>query len=382
MPRTLSAPKNPEFLVGTVAALRLLSGERQPGDPLEQEVLAHLQKLQLKPEVARRIVAAFDAKPQADRQHLLGRFADKSHALESIRSAIAPSEAVVRDHRGDAPSGDAGESSMATARDHRRGASDGSAASGGSTSRTWPGSEIVGPFSEEMSTGAAPSIRYTIRYKGLWCQKETHSYLPGSDEIYVVTSGLAINKGVNTPVGALTHPVNTHDGYYGDVDSEEGRAGPVAAVYSGNPDTLSLAVIVMEHDYGDPDYYRDEVNTFVTAAIAAAAKLYPPAALLALFKDNIVDAINWILDTEDDSLDTEVVTWERDALEALAIQTPGPYLGTKYEMLGFPPRPGPLEYIDTGLYQHFVTKHRGDGSEYVVCFDIERDPPRPPPIIL
>ncbi|MDE3209629.1 MAG: hypothetical protein KGM46_02690 [Pseudomonadota bacterium] len=344
MARALNAPKDPEFLVGTIAAMRLLSGQRQPQDPLEREMLAHLQALQLKPEVAKRIVAAFEAKPRRDRRRLLGSYADKSHALESLVSA-APPHSVVRDHRSDTSSG--------------------GRAGSGSGSRTWPGSGNVGPLAEEVSTGAEPGIRYSVRYKGLWCQEETTGL--GSDEIYVVTSGLAINKGVNTAVAALTHPISTQSKYYGDVDSREERVGPVAVVYTGNPDTLSLAVVVMEHDYGDPDYYRDEVNTFVAVAIAAASKLWPPAALLSFFSDNIVDAINWILGTGDDVISSEVKTWERPALEAMAIQTPGP--------LSYNP--------NTGLFVHFVTTHHGDGSKYVVGFDIERDPPRPaPPLII
>ncbi|CAM5595611.1 hypothetical protein [Rhodanobacter lindaniclasticus] len=366
--------------------MRLLSGERQPQDQLEREMLAHLRSLRLKPEVAERIVGAFDDKPQTNRQALLGHFADKSHVLASIASA-APTRAVVRDHRGRTSPVRVADpvAKSSVARDHRRGASPGGATSGASSSRAWPASGTVGPLDGEMSTGAAPSVRYTVRYKGLWCQQETHGYLPGSDEIYVITSGLAINKGVNTAVEALTHPINTHDKYYGDVDTGEQRVGPVATVYTGNPDTLSLAVVVMEHDEGDPDYYRDEVNTFVAGAIAVATWYLPPAALLAYFKDNIVDAINWILDTGDDVISSEVMTWERPALEALAIEEPRLYQGTKLQPVGGGPFGQPhyaaVDFV-TDLLAHFVSKHHGDGAEYVVGFDIERNPPRPAPIFL
>ncbi|MCA0393150.1 MAG: hypothetical protein LCH70_03350 [Proteobacteria bacterium] len=357
MTRKLSAPQNPELLVGTVAAMRLLSGERQPQNQLERETLAELQALRLKPEVARRIVAAFEAKPRRDRRRLLGRHADKSLALGDMAPPAEP-HTPTRSRRGELPSASAPEA--------------------GPSSRSGPASEHVGPLSGERSTGEAPSIRYTIRYLGLWCQKETvpPGLVPddwGADEIYVVTSGLAINKGVNSAVGVLTHPINTHPKYYEDVDTHEERIGPVAAVYSGNPDTLSLAVVVMEHDYGNPDYYRDEIEAFVSGAVALASRFWPPAVVLALFKDNIVDAINWILGTGDDVISSEVVTWERRDLEAQVSQTPAYYHGT---------RGGAL--FTTHLFTHFVTKHRGEGAEYVVGFDIERDPPpnRPPPIIL
>jgi hypothetical protein len=382
MPKSLSTPKNPEFLLGTIAALRLLSGERQPANQVEQETLTRLRARGLKPEAVKRIIAAFDAKPAPDRQRLVELFVDERHALERMAGS-APTVPVVRDHRGDAPHGAASSdaSGNVAVRDHRHASSEGAAGTA-SSSHAGHMEGTVGPLNDErMATDVPPGIRYTVRYKGLWCQEETDGL--GSDEIYVITTGVAINKGDNVNIGALAHPVNTSDGYYGDVDSRNVRAGPVAVVYTGSPDTLSLAVTVMEHDYGDPDYYREEVNTFVEAAIAVASRWVPPVALLAFFKDNIVDAINWILGTGDDSLGTEVAIWERDALEALAILTPGPYLGTKRELVSIsPPKYGPIEYIDTGLYQHFVTKHHGDGSEYVVCFDIERDPPRPGPIIL
>lgn len=362
MPTALRAPKNPEVLVGTIAAMRLLSGERQPGTPLERQMLDELRKLQLKPEVARRIVAAFDAKPDADRRRLLGRFADRSHTLKGMTPASSPGSDV---------------------RDHRRGASSAGTAGSTSTSRTVPATDNVGPLGETLTIDGRPGgIRYTVRYLGLWCQKETAGL--GSDEIYVITSGLAINKGVNASVRALSHPMGTQQDYYGDVDSGERRLGPVAVVYTGSPDTLSLVVTVMEHDYGDPDHYREQVQTFVDGAIALASYLYPAAgAVLAYFKDNIVDAINWILGTGDDLISSEVATWERDALEALAILTPGEYQGTTQALVTTsPPTSGPVVNVPTGLFAHFVTRHRGDGADYIVGFDIDRDPPRPPPIFL
>lgn len=364
MPGSLSAPKNPEFLVGTVAAMRLLSGERQPQTPLEQEVLRRLQALKLKPEVAKRLVAAFDVKPEGDRQRLLGQFADKSHALKGM-SAFAPAHVELRDHR--------------------NGASSGGASGGMSTARTAAAAGTAGPLSEEATIdGTLPAIHYTIRYQGLWCQEETDG--PGSDEIYVITSGLSINNSINHEVETLRHPLGTQSSHYKDVDSLEKRIGPVAVVYTGSPDTLSLAVVVMEHDYGDPDHYRDDVKTFVDGAIAFATYVWGPAAVLGFFEDSIVDAINWILGTGDDVIDSQVVSWERPALEALAVQTPGEYQGTKRESIPSPtgglPTFGPVVNAPTGLFVHFVTKHRGDGAEYVVGFDIVRDPPRPDPIIV
>lgn len=359
MPKALNAPKNPEFLAGTVTAMRLLSGGRQAQNQFEREILARLQALQLKPEVAKRIVAAFDAKPQADRKRLLGRFAEKNYALEGVTPS-APPEVVVRDHR--------------------RGASAGGTSSAASSSRVGPASDVVGPMDGEATRdGTPPGIRYTVRYKGLWCQEETNG--PGSDEIYVITSGLAINNSVNSTVETLSHPMGTHSSHYEDVDSLEERIGPVAVVYTGSPDTLSLAVVVMEHDYGDPNHYRDEVKAFVDGGIALATYLWGAAAALAYFEDNIVDAINWILGTGDDVISSQVVGWERPALEALAVSQPVLYQGTKLQVTNNPLVSTPVNF-QTNLLIHFFTEHHGDGSKYMVAFDIERDPPRPDPIIL
>jgi hypothetical protein len=359
MPKTLNKPKNPEFLAATVAAMRLLSGARQPSSPLEQEVLAALHAKNLKVDVAKRIVATFDAKPQADRERLLGHFADRNFAMESTLPAEPP-HVVVRDHRTGSPSG--------------------GTTSNSSTSRVGHTSDTAGPLPHVATTGVTPGIRYTVRYKGLWCQKETDG--PGSDEIYIITSGLTINQNVNDPIEAITHPKGTHDSYYGDVDTWDQRAGPIAVAWTGSPDTLSLAVIVMEHDEGDPDYYRDEVDTFVTAAIAVGAKLWTPIALLALFKGSIVDAINWILGTGDDVISSEVVIFERPELEALAVQPPVLYQGKKWPVSNIGVPVGPSYNFQTDLVIHFVTTHHGDGAEYVVGFDIERDPPRPDHIIV
>jgi hypothetical protein len=353
MPKPLVAMKNPEFLAGTVAAMRLLSGERQPQTQMERDVLAQMQASNLSRDAAKRIVAAFSARPKAERELVLGRFADESAPLDSM--AAPESHVVVRDHRG--------------------GASSGGTTGSGSTSRAGHTSGTTGPLSEVLTTGTPPGIRYTVRYKGLWCEEETDG--PGSDEIYIITSGLAINNDVNSAVPALTHPLGTQQDYYADVDSLDKRIGPVAVVYTGSPDTLSLAVVVMEHDYGNPNYYRDDINTFVEAAIIAGSKLWPWVSILLLFKGSIVDAINAIFGTGDDVISSEVVTWERSELEALALQTPSEYQGWKLQTVV-----GPRVNVPTGLFVHFVTKHRGDGAEYEVGFDIERDPPRPDPVIL
>jgi hypothetical protein len=350
MPNPVTPLKNPEFLVGTVIAFRLLTGERQPQSPLERDILAHVRTLNLDTNAAKRIVAAFDGKPKADRSRLLGRFGENDITLDHV------AEVVARDHRDGASSHE----------------TEGTAAS---TARVMGTSGVRGPLSEEATTGRSPGIRYTIRYQGLWCEEETNG--PGSDEIYIITSGLEINNSVNTAVAALTHPMGATKDYYEDVDSLEKRIGPVAVVYTGSPDTLSLVVVVMEHDYGDPNHYRDDINTFVTAAIALGSKLSPWVSILYLFKDNIVGFINGIFGTGDDVISTEFVKWERDELEALAVQTPSEYQGWK---LQYPF--GPRVNVPTGLFVHFFTKHRGDGAEYEVGFDIDRDPPRPPPVIL
>jgi hypothetical protein len=240
-----------------------------------------------------------------------------------------------------------------------------------STARLLP--EDLAPRDEidTRTTGEPEMIKYVIRYVGLWCQDETNG--PGSDEIFIVTQAAHTNQEQTVAWDAGLQPINWPGNYYGNVDRGDEFEGPMTVVWWGNPDRVDVTVTVYEHDYGDPDKYRDEIDYLVKAAIAIAAKYYPPALVLEEVSGTITDAINWVLDTDDDLLTTEQVHFSREELEELTmVHGPSYYMGTKQASYLSPPQP-----YTTRLFKHFVTKHREDGAEYVVCFDVQRYPAPP-----
>ena len=142
---------------------------------------------------------------------------------------------------------------------------------------------------EQKAVKPIPAARrYTINYQGMHCVDETGLDSLGSDEIYIITSAVHITPDGTNVVRTERHPINGNSsGTYGDVDSHETRIGPVAACWSTKVEEttqgMSLTTVVMEHDLGDPDAYRDEVDASVKLAIALATYLFPPAgAILAL----------------------------------------------------------------------------------------------------
>lgn len=361
MVRTLSTPKNPEFFGRVIAALRLLSDGLEPENDGERELLQALAMHTIKPAVAKRMVGTLDAVPMTERSRLLGSIADSPFVFPATTF----------------------ENPRSRTRGGGHGRADRATDAGASVNPANTGT--VGNLDAEVDPwpDRDPSIRYTIRYVGLFCQDETNG--PGSDEIYVLTSAFHINDGQNVPSDAVHNPLGYPGGYYGDVDREEHRDGPVTAAWSGNPDTMSLVVVVMEHDQGDPDAYRDEIDVAVKAAIAVATRFYPPAAVLALVEEQIGDLINWLFDTGDDIISTQTVVLERADLERYAGESPTYYMGTKRTIsVGGGGAPGTVTTapLTTKLFQHFVTKHVGDGAEYAIGFDIKRDPALPAPIIL
>jgi hypothetical protein len=223
-----------------------------------------------------------------------------------------------------------------------------------------------GVVREEMRDEGAPDqpIIYTINYRGLWCEEETTwDWASWADEIYLITSAVTIENGQNI-VRTERHPVAESETWYSDVDSDEARLGPVAACWQGNSDPVSLTVVVMEHDEGDPDAFKEEIDAAVKAAIAVASYFYPPAAWAALLESQIADAINWLLDTADDPIETQTVVNPRGLLDLYASQNRATYLGEGQQ--------------NTGLEYHFMTTHNGGGSTYIAGFEVLRDPPNLP----
>lgn len=353
MARTLSIPKNLELFRGVITALNLRSGRRAPQNDEERMLLQTMISHQVKPEVALRMVGTFDAVPHAERRRLHVSRADAPFS-RPLLTQVDSSVRRVRER-------------VERLRDHRFPGLPGHLGGFGHASGPTSVPSTIGerPTTVDRWPDRDPSILYTIRYVGLFCQDETGITNVGSDEIYVLSSAIHISNGQNVTTDAIRNPANYPDGkYYGDVDTGDSRVGPVTAVWSGNPDTVSLVVVTMEHDQGDPDAYREEIDAAVKAALAVATYFYPPAAVVALVEEQIVDLINWLFGSGDDIISTETVVLERAQLEGYAQQGRSYYVGKKD---GNP--------LPTQLFQHFVTTHRGDHTEYVIGFDVLRDPP-------
>jgi hypothetical protein len=199
----------------------------------------------------------------------------------------------------------------------------------------------------------------------MFCAAETDwDGASNSDEIYIISSAVHIAPDGANVIRTERHPVDRS--HYEDVDNREARLGPVAATWRGTED-VSLTVVVFEHDYGDPNKYRDEVNTFVKGAIAILSKWYPPAIVLEALSETITDGLNWLLDTGDDLIETKTVLLPQSRMEEFA--------GISQSFYFHPP--GSQTPQTTDLMNHFLTVHKGDGATYLCGFDIAREPPLP-----
>jgi hypothetical protein len=106
------------------------------------------------------------------------------------------------------------------------------------------------------------------------------------------------------PVSSATH-------VYENVDAGESVRDDIE-LYRGHPYGASLSVVLMEHDFGDPDKFRavvktavDEASKGITVAVGAIPAVGPFVALaagglLTEYGPKIVDAVNTGLDTQDD----------------------------------------------------------------------------------
>ena len=148
-----------------------------------------------------------------------------------------------------------------------------------------------------------------VQFTGMHCFGETDSdQLSTGDEPYAIV-------GVTTPQVAST----TRTRVYGGIDAGE-SCPDLVEVYRGRPYGINIASVVMEHDFGDPDKYKDEVQKAVAEAheFGKQALGYIPAVgpLLAAaagkFLDKYVPAVgaevnNW-LDSGDDRVGTSTLT--------------------------------------------------------------------------
>jgi hypothetical protein len=226
---------------------------------------------------------------------------------------------------------------------------------------------------------------YRIQYNGFHCDAERGD--PGwSDEVYLITTASTIAPNGKPVVVAEQHPQGSSE--YSNVDVGDTRLGPIATCWQGIP-PVALTAAAYEHDYGDPNYYKDEIRAAVLVGLAYAAWRtgfidnpneltdYKRILVLTTMAEIIATGLNWFLDTDDDPVGsprTIVLTVEN------------------LERFGRPNRPRrPYHYHEwvipfqedtwlerTDLQYDIRTRHSGGGGRYAFGYQIERDPPFPP----
>jgi len=225
----------------------------------------------------------------------------------------------------------------------------------------------------------SPFELITISFSGIYCADDTGDqggFFGASDEPYVITNTVEIIDGKNVQRDEL-HPLGLTS--YSSVDPGDFRVGPLAAVWHGRPTTVSLVCTVMEHDFGDPDRFKDEIALVVAAALAAGQLLLAPGvlltALLAAVAKVIVEAINWLIDTDDDVIETVIQVIEVDDLRRMALNSPRLFVGEREKVILTFPFQTEIVRDTTEILHHFATQHSGGGGKYNVAFRVKKSNP-------
>lgn len=339
MARSLTAPRDPEALGLGILALRNLAAPVAAPSDFETQTLKSLKKLGVTKTVAKRILDNYDKIRPTDKTRFLGPIGVATTPPRTIRKR--PTAALVADR-------------VVIPRTILR--------------------ERFGPVvTAPIPSGPAilAPIDYTVTYEGMHCIDETHYDWMGSDEIYVMTSTVHITRNGANVVRTERMPFQAGtSGTYPDVDSHETKIGPRAAAWNGVVTEvqlgMSITTVFFEHDFGDPDHFREEVDAGVKLAIAIAAYLYPPAgAILALIEASglVTDFFNWILGTGDDEIGTNVTVLEFEDLENFSRTRKTDY------------REPRSSSRTTGLKYHFLGSV--NDNDYVAAYTVSRNPPAP-----
>jgi hypothetical protein len=127
---------------------------------------------------------------------------------------------------------------------------------------------------------------------------------------------------------------------------------------------------VFENDWGDPDYFRDEVDWAVKLALAWASYAFPalaPFFVILAADDHLTDFFNWLLQTGDDVIGTDITVLEMADLED--------YGRRRQPETIYAPGGGRVWFRD--LPYHFLASV--NSNDYFAAFTVERDPPAPYP---
>jgi hypothetical protein len=188
---------------------------------------------------------------------------------------------------------------------------------------------------------------YRIDWAGVYCIKETPwDQGSPSDEIYVIF----------TTMQPFRQPWTQISNIEGNWDSgDDWKAFPNMSLFGETgpekPAETAITATVMEHDFGDPNKYRDEIHAIATAAQAYAAANGIPIPDVAV---NIVaDIINGLLDTGDDHLGTNTVVVDPLRIVWYSQQA--------------------LKHYKIQLDYHFECICEGGGAKYQVFYRVVQD---------
>jgi hypothetical protein len=350
MSRVLQRPKDPETLGLAVLALRRYAQGTSPEVPFEAGIAAALEKLKVPREGAQRLVDNFDKIRPSVRGRWLGPL--------GLSTARIPQDVP----RGGEPSSVRGQGAGLSGLLRR------------ARKPTFPGDDQTLPLPGESGVPAA--TRYTILYQGMHCEDESGLDVAGSDETYIITSAVhPTREGLNV-VTTVGHPFVEGGGIspYGNVDSYDTRPGPVASCWSVPVANLlsgvSLKTVVFDHDWGDPDRFRDEVDTVVKLALAYASYAFPlasPFFVILAADGSLTDFFNWLLHTGDSKIGTDITVLEIADLED--------YGRWRQPSTTYAPGGGRVWFRD--LPYHFLASV--NDRDYFAAFTVVRDPPAPYP---
>lgn len=171
-------------------------------------------------------------------------------------------------------------------------------------------------------TGAVDLKDVIMHYTGLYCINETDwDYSSASDEPYVIVS-------VSTPQVAATY----RSQIYNDVDDGEARPD-LMEIYRGKPYGINIGTVLMEHDDGDPDKYKEKVQDALMAvhkvgviALGFIPLVGPAIAAIAnptlgSLMPVLGEAINDLFGEGDDTIGTNNLTVSAKQMVVLAART-------------------------------------------------------------
>lgn len=192
----------------------------------------------------------------------------------------------------------------------------------------------------------------SVYFKGFICYGETSDGLSNSDEpyfLFVSASGTDIRASAT----------RIHE----DVDAGDVRAEDIL-LWRGPPDGVEFALLLMEHDHGNPESYRHWLQDWTTAAYAGTAAglatLSGPATALA-FAASLGSAIPEITSAMGSALglDDDLVA------EARMVLTPHDLV-----RIGRDVQPWSERGIICNLLSPLMS---GDGASYRACFSVVID---------